>query len=204
MGLLSSSVSINRYYVEGKIQEPVLEVVKKGLTKYSFKETEDAPSDKITGWTSFNNHFKPDFEGSSFVVGDHFIFSLRIDKKSVSSKIIKKYLYFETLKRLAESGREYLSANEKKLVKEHVLSVLLLRVPATPNIYDLVWDYEKSMICFFSNNKTANEEFEALFQKSFKQRLIKIFPYSEADILSGLNDPERDALSHLSSTKFME
>jgi len=204
MGLLSSSVSINRYYVEGKIQEPVLEVLKKGLTKYSFKENEDAPLDKIVGWTSFNNHFKPDFEGSSFVMGDFFVFSLRIDKKSFSSKIIKKYLYFETLKRLEESGRGYLSANEKKLVKEHVMAVLFLRVPATPNIYDVVWNYEKSIICFFSNNKSANEELESLFQRSFKQRLIKIFPYSEADILSGLSDSERDALSHISSTKFME
>ena len=204
MGLLSSSVSINRYYVEGKIQAPVIELVKKGLTKYSFKETDDAPSDKIIGWTSFNNHFKPDFEGSSFVLSDFFVFSLRIDKKSVSSKIIKKYLYFETLKRLKESGREYLSVNEKKLIKEHVMTVLFLRVPATPNVYDLVWNYEQSMLYFFSNNKSANEEFETLFQRSFNYHLIKIFPYSEADILSGLSNSERDVLSHLSPTKFME
>jgi len=204
MGLLSSSVSINRYYVEGKIEDPVLGIVKNGLTRYAFKETGEDPSDKITGWTSFNNHFKPDFEGSSFVLSDYFVFSLRIDKKSISSKIIKKYLYFETLKRIEESRQRYLSANEKKLVKEHVMALLFLRVPATPNIYDIVWDYEKSLLYFFSNNKSANEELETLFLKSFKQHLIKIFPYSEADLLSGLSDTERDSLSHLSSTKFME
>lgn len=204
MGLLSSSVSVNRYYVEGKIEDPVLGIVKNGLKKYAFKETDDDHSDKIIGWTSFNNHFKPDFEGSSFVLSKYFVFSLRIDKKSISSKIIKKYLYFETLKRMEESGQRYLSAKEKKLVKEHVMAVLFLRVPATPNIYDIVWDYEKSLLYFFSNNKSANEEIETLFQKSFKQHLIKIFPYSEADLLSGLSDKERDALSHLSSTKFME
>jgi DNA recombination-dependent growth factor C len=204
MGLLSSSVSINRYYVEGKIEDPVLGIVKNGLTRCAFKETDDDPSDKIVGWTSFNNHFNPDFEGSSFVLSNYFIFSLRIDKKSISSKIIKKYLYFETLKRLEESGKKYLSSNEKKLVKDHVMAVLFLRVPATPNIYDIVWDYENSLLYFFSNNKSANEELESLFQKSFKHHLIKIFPYSEADILSGLSDAERVALSHLSSTKFME
>lgn len=204
MSLLSSSVSINRYYVEGKIEEPVLGVIKKGLINYSFKEAEESLSDKISGWTSFNNHFKPDFEGSSFVLGDYFVFSLRIDRKGISSKVLKKYLYFETLKRLQESGRSYLSSNEKIMVKEHVLSVLLLRVPATPNIYDVVWNYENSIVYFFSNNKSVNEEFETLFQRSFKNHLIKIFPYSEADILSGLNEKERDALSLLSLTKFME
>jgi len=127
-----------------------------------------------------------------------------MDKKSLSSKIIKKYLYFETLKRLEESGRSHLSANEKKLVKEHVVSVLLLRLPATPNIYDVVWDYEKSMISFFSNNKSVSEDFETLFQRSFNKHLIRIFPYSAADLLSNLSDQERDTLSHLSLTKFME
>lgn len=202
MGLLSSSVSINRYYVEGKIKESVLDTVKKGLVKHSFRENDDDPSNKNTGWTSFNNHFKPDFNGSSFIIDDLFVFSLRIDKKSVSPKIIRKFFFIETAKRLEESGRGYLTANEKKAVTEQVTDALFLRVPAVPNIYDVVWNYEKSMLWFFSNNKSANEELEILFSASFNQSLIKIFPYSEADILLGLTDKERDLLSLLSPSKF--
>ena len=202
MGLLSSSVSINRYYVEGKIEEPVLDTVKKGLVKHSFRENDDDPSTKKTGWTSFNNHFNPTFNGSSFVIDELFIFSLRIDKKSVSPKIIRKFFFIETAKRLEESGRGYLTANEKKAVKEQVTDTLFLRVPAVPNIYDIVWNYEKSMLWFFSSNKPANEELEILFSASFNQSLIKIFPYSEAAILLGLTDKERDILSLLSPSKF--
>lgn len=202
MGLLSSSVSINRYYVEGKIEDPVLDTVKKGLVKHSFRENDEDPSNKNTGWTSFNNHFNPNFNGSSFVIDELFIFSLRIDKKSVSPKIIRKFFCIETAKRLEESGRGYLTANEKKAVKEQVTDALFLRVPAVPNIYDVVWNYEKSMLWFFSNNKSANEELEILFSASFNASLIKIFPYSEADILLGLTDKERDLLSLLSPSKF--
>jgi DNA recombination-dependent growth factor C len=202
MGLLSSSVSINRYYVEGKILEPVLDTVKKGLVKHSFRENDEDPSNKNTGWTSFNNHFNPNFNGSSFVIDELFIFSLRIDKKSVSPKIVRKFFCIETAKRLEESGRGYLTANEKKAVKEQITDDLFLRVPAVPNIYDVVWNYEKSMLWFFSNNKSANEELELLFSASFNQSLIKIFPYSEADILLGLTDKERDLLSLLSPSEF--
>ena len=202
MGLLSSSVSINRYYVEGKIKEPVLDTVKKGLVKHSFREIDGDPSNKNTGWTSFNDHFKPDFNGSSFIIADLFIFSLRIDKKSVSPKIIRKFFYIETAKRLDESGRGYLTANEKKAVKEQVIDALFLRVPAVPNIYDVVWNYEKSILWFFSNNRSANEDLEILFSTSFHQPLIKIFPYTAADILLGLTDKERDVLSLLSPSKF--
>jgi DNA recombination-dependent growth factor C len=204
MGLLSSSVSINRYYVEGKIKEPVLDTVKKGLEKHTFRERDDDPSNKNAGWTSFNNHFNPSFTGSSFVINELFVFSLRIDKKSVSPKIIRKFFFVETAKRLEETGRGYLTANEKKEVKEQVTDALFLRVPAVPNVYDVVWNYEKSMLWFFSNNKSANEELEILFSASFNQSLIKIFPYSEADILLGLTDKERDLLSLLSPSKFVE
>ena len=202
MGLLSSSVSINRYYVEGKIKEPVLDTVKKGLVKHSFMENDDETSAKKTGWTSFNNHFNPNFNGSSFVIDELFVFSLRLDKKSVSPKIIRKFIYIETAKRLKESGGGYLTANEKKAVKERVTDDLFLRLPAVPNIYDVVWNYEKSMLWFFSNNKAANEELEILFSASFNQPLVKIFPYSEADLLLGLTDKERDRLSLLSPSNF--
>jgi len=202
MGLLSSSVSINRYYVEGKIKEPVLDTVKKGLEKHTFRENNDDPSNKITGWTSFNNPFNPDFNGSSFVIDELFVFSLRIDKKSVSPKIIRKFFFIESDKKLNESGRGYLTANEKKAVKEQVTDALFLRVPAVPNIYDVVWNYEKSMLWFFSNNRSANEDLEILFSTSFHQPLIKIFPYTAADILLGLTDKERDILSLLSPSKF--
>lgn len=204
MGLLSSSVSITRYKVEGKLEKPVLETVANGLKKNVIQEIDDDVSEKAVGWTSFNKPFKPDFEGSSFVFGTHMVFSLRIDKKTIPQKIVQKHYNMEMAKKLAESGREYLSRNEKKLIKEHVINALSLRIPATPNIYDLIWNYEESSLWFFSNLKAANEELETLFSKSFKQNLIRLFPYTTADLLAGLSDTDRDVLSKLSPTTFME
>lgn len=204
MGLLSSSVSINRYHVEEKTKDSILDIVREGLIKYSFKEIDEESSDKIAGWTSFNNHFNPDFDDSSFIIDDVFVFSLRIDKKTLSPKIIRKFYHMEMAKQLEKSKRGYLTANEKKQLKEHVLNVLYLRIPATPNIYDVVWSFEKSILWFFSNNKSANEDLEILFQQSFKHRLIKIFPFFKANLLLGLQDAQRDALSGLSPSLFAE
>jgi DNA recombination-dependent growth factor C len=203
MGLLSSSVSIIRYYVEGKIEEPVLDSVAKGLIKHSFRENEENSSNKAFGWTSFNNHFCPDFGGSSFCINDYFIFSLRIDKKSISPKIIRKYFYIESSEWLEESGRGYLTPRDKKEIKEKVIDQLHTRVPAVPNIYDVVWNYEKSIVWFFSGGKSACEDFETLFSASFNQSLIKIFPYSAADMLSGLTDRERSLLLKLTPSVFV-
>jgi len=204
MGFLSPTVSITRYKVQGKLEEPVLETIANCLKHYAIPEIDDDLSEKTVGWTSFDNPFKPDFEGSSFVIGTYLVFSLRIDKKTIPSKIIKKHCAIEAAKRLAESGRQYLSRDEKKTIKEHVINTLSLRIPATPNIYDLIWNYEGSSVWFFSNLKSANEELETLFSKSFRLTLIRLFPYTTADLVAGLSDTERDILAKLSPTNFKE
>ena len=204
MRLLSSSVSITRYKVKGEIQGPLIKTVMEGLNKNSIIEIDNESMEKTAGWTSFDNSYLPDFETSSCVIGAHFVFSLRIDKKSIPSKIIKKYYTIEVAKKLAESGREHLSRNEKKDIREHVTNALILRIPATPNIYDIIWNYEESSLWFFSNQKAANEELETLFSKSFRLSLIRLFPYTMAELAAGITDRERDLLSTISRTKFMD
>jgi recombination associated protein RdgC len=200
MGLLSSTVSITRFRVEGKLKKPVLETTAECLKAHVIPEIEDDVSDKAVGWTSFDKPFNPDFENSSFVIGSHFVFSLRIDKKTVPSSVIKKHCAMEVARRLAETKRPYLSRDEKRAVREHIISILSRRIPATPNVYDLIWNYEQSSLWFFSTLKSANEELETLFFRSFQIPIIRLFPYTTADLAMGLSDTERDILPGLSAT----
>ena len=202
MGILSASVSVTRYQVQGKIKAPVTENITNGLKDNTIAEIDNQISDKAVGWTSFDKPFQPDFEGSSFVYGSYFVFSLRIDKKNITPKVLKKQYTIEAAKRMAESGRDYLSKAEKKLVKDHVISGLCLRIPATPNVYDLVWNHEDSSVWFFTNLKAANEELETLFSKSFGLSLIRMFPYTAAELSSGLSNTQRDELQKISLTQF--
>ena len=204
MSLFSGSASITRYTVQGKIKSPVLETVAKGLTNNTISEIDNQIPDMAVGWTSFEKPYQPDFSGSLFVYGNYFVFSLRIDKKNIAPKILKKQYAVEAAKRLADSGREYLSKSEKKMIKDHVINALSLRIPATPNIYDLVWNYEDSSVWFFSNLKAANEELETLFSKSFELSLIRMFPYTTAYLSSDLSDSQRDELQKISPTQIFK
>jgi len=204
MSILSNSVSITRYRVHGKINAPIIDNVTSGLINNTISEIDNQISDRAVGWTSFDNPFQPDFDGSSFAFGNYFVFALRIDKKNIPAKVLKKHYTLEAAKRMAESGRDYLSKNEKKLVKEHVISGLSLRIPATPNIYDLVWNYDDSVIWFFSNLKAANEELESLFSKSFNLSLIRLFPYTAAELSADLSDSQHDELQKISPTQFVK
>lgn len=204
MGLLSLTASITRYYVNGKIDSQIKETVLKNLKKYCIDNIEDELTEKAVGWTSFDTPYKPDFEGLRFEIGPYFVFSLRIDKKIVSPKIIQKYLSIESEKYLQTTGKQYLSKTEKKNLKDHVINTLALRIPATPNIYDLVWKHEASSLYFSSTLRSANEELETLFFKTFGISLIRLFPYTMAELLMQLDDKQKDLLLNLTPTDFAE
>jgi hypothetical protein len=125
-----------------------------------------------------------------------------MDKKAIPSKVINKKFGKEIKKRMKESGRDFLSRNEKKQIKEDVIRGLSLCIPATPNVYDILWNYEKSSLCFFSTQKSANEAFEIFFNKSFKLSLVRRFPYTAAQEF--LTDSEKDILNRLTPSHLME
>lgn len=204
MGILSSAVSITRYKVEGKLKEPVLDTILNGLELNSVSEIDDDISERAVGWTSFESPFNPDFRGSSFDYGSYLSFSLRIDKKTIPPKVLKKYRDIESARRLAESGRTYLSKDEKQSIKENVTTLFHRKLPATPHVYDVLWNLAGSRLLFFSNWKVANEELETLFFKSFRLTLIRLFPYTIADLTVDLSPDERDRLLNLTPTSFME
>ena len=205
MGLLSSTQTITRYRVEGAFSENPTEQVRKGLKKQIITDIDNEAQDMAVGWTSFEAPFTPNFDDSSFQVGTHYAFGMRIDKKSIPSKVVKQQVAVASAKRLEESDREFLSKNEKSEIKEHVINVLTLRIPPVPSTFDVVWQYEENEVWLFSTQKAANEEFETLFNKSFSGiKLIRLFPYTQADMTLSLSNTERDRLSAITPEDFTE
>jgi len=189
--------------VEGDIEEPVLETVRNGLTRNVISQIEDEYAEISVGWTPMESAFDPDFEKFTFSFGTYFVFSLRIDKKSVPSKIIKKYVSLEIINKLKETHRDFLSKNEKKDIKDMVTEKLMRQMPSTPNMYDVMWDYENKSVLFFSTQKAANEELETLFKKSFQLKLIRLFPFTMIEGSSTLKSEEKDLAANLASTKLL-
>jgi DNA recombination-dependent growth factor C len=202
MGFFSSSAAISRYRVEGQTEGPLLETVREGLNRYLIRDIDQQAEERTIGWTNVDRPYAPSFEDSSFAIADFFLFALRIDKKSIPAKVIQKNLAEATAKRKAETERDFLSLSEKKMLKEHVINVLALRIPATPSIYDILWDYAENELWLFSTQKAAGEALESLFSKSFNLSLVRLFPYTMAEFHPGLTDAARDLLNKLTPCSF--
>jgi len=198
MGILSSSTSVTRYRVDGQMENPIIDKIGEGLIKGIITDIDNQPSEQTVGWTSFKNPFEPNFEGSSFLVGTYVVFSLRIDKKTIPPKLLQKHLATEMAQRLKAQERDFLSNEEKKALKDQIVQRLNQKMPAIPNVYDVVWQYERGHLWFFSNLKSANENLETHFFKSFGLHLIRLIPYTLALFDPALSDNSRDALEKLS------
>ena len=203
MSLLSNALSITRYRVNGRLDDPITDAVYLGLKKNMLPDIEDVDAAHTAGWTSFQDPFTPSFEGASFVYANYFVFSLRIDKKTIPSKLVQKHMAIEVAKKCHASGREFLSKNEKKMIKENVISLLGLRIPAIPNVYNVLWNYEASVVWFFTHLKGPNEDLETLFKTSFGLVLTRIFPYTFAESRPSLSELDLDRLTPLSPTKIL-
>lgn len=204
MSFLASKTSLTRFKVNGDIGDSPIETVKMGLEKYVIRDISNEPDEILAGWTSLKDPYTPKFEDSSFLIGSYFAFCLRIDKKKVAGKVLKAQCKLAENKTLTESGREYLSKKEKKEIKENVKAALLAKVTPVPHVFELVWDTDKSIIWFYSTQKSASEELETLFLKSFNVTLTRLFPYTIAVSDNQLDDDEKNRLGEIKPTNFKE
>lgn len=202
MALISSSHSISRYHIDGEIEGSILEEVRDGLTKHSIPKIENEYDEISAGWTPVESPYNPDFEKFSFQFGTYFLFSLRIDKKSIPGKLIQKYMTLEINKKLEESGRDFVSKNEKSEIKDMVMDILMHKIPSIPNIYDVLWDYESKNLYFYTTQKAANEFFETIFLKSFNLKPIRLFPYTIIETKASFSATQKDRISTLSPIKY--
>ncbi len=198
MGILSSSVSITRYRVNGKIEQPVLETISNKLEKRKIREIDGKTDQVSVGWTCFDDPYHPDFLlNRSFVIGNYIVFAMRLDKKSIPSKLVKKLYIEKSKRRLKETGRDFLTRDEKEGISDGIIKKLCISIPAAPNVYDIIWNCEENWLWFFTNVKSANEALETLFQETFEMRLVRIFPYTLARNSFLNNDAKIDLLHQL-------
>ena len=203
-GILKGTASIVRYKVNGEIENNIIQFVTDKLKENVILDIDEGAQEKSVGWTSTNAPHAPFFEDSSFLIGQYFVFSLRIDKKKIPAKVLKKHVTIESDRRLKFAGKEFISKSERQQIRESVSEMLLLKMHSTPNEYDLMWDYEEKELMFFTTNKSANEELESIFNKSFGFTLIKLFPYTNADLTMDLNVDQRAKLTQLTPQNFQE
>lgn len=82
------------------------------------------------------------------------------------------------------------------------MDVLMHKMPAIPNVYDVLWDYDTGNLFLFTTQKAANEFFETIFFKSFNLKPVRLFPYTLVETKSAFSSANKDRILTLTPLHF--
>ncbi|MFZ1036393.1 MAG: recombination-associated protein RdgC, partial [Smithella sp.] len=176
MGLLKGSFTFARFQVEGQLPQAFLNFINSRIKANSFTDKFKSMEEKRLGWVSLTDVLDTDFENANYALGDYLIFSLRIDRKLISPKLMKIKLMEEERRLLAESGKNRMNKSMSMAIKDKVKLELLTKLDAIPSFYDVCWAVGKKTIYFSSLSDKVADDFVDLFKKSFSLNLRRFLP----------------------------
>jgi len=176
MGLLKGSFTFSRFHVEGQLPQAFLNFVNSRIKANAFKDSPRTTEEKRTGWVALTDILDTRFEKANYALGDYLVFSLRVDRKMIPSKLLKIKLLEEERRFLAESGKSRIHKQAAEGIKDKVKLDLLTKLDAIPSFYDICWCVSKNTLYFSSLSDNVADDFVDLFKKTFSLTLKRFSP----------------------------
>lgn len=185
MGIISNTVSMRQYRVEGGLpQGDLFQWASELLAKHAFRSIDNTLDESSWGWVHIHEHQESGFEDPHAFLRDRYLaLTLRLDQRKLPSALVKAGRAKAEEEFLeANPGFKWVPKNEKEELRERVKMALFSRILPVPSTYDAVWDTKTGTLLFASLRKKSVELFEDHFHKTFHgMRLILVHPYSRAE-----------------------
>ncbi|WP_285906341.1 recombination-associated protein RdgC [Pseudodesulfovibrio pelocollis] len=203
MSILSASLGLTRYRVMEDVPSDLLRQVPEKLRQFSFVDIDATAEERSFGWTSIDDMLDLNWTQSPPEKADYFAFALRLDTRRIPPAVLKKHTTIALNKELAqnkEQGKNFVSRDRKREIKEQVTLRLRARTFPIPAVFDAIWNPTANRILLATTNAKVRALFEDYFTLTFDLHLEPLTPFFMAmDILGEEAAPK---LEHLEPTIF--
>ena len=176
MGLIKGNFSFMQFSVEGQLPQAFTTFINNRIKGNSFREARNSTEEKRMGWVSLTDILDTDFEKANYALGDYLIFSLRIDRKLISPKLLKIRFMEEQRRFMAEHNQTRIGKSMNEGIKEKVKLELMTKSDPVPSFYDVLWAVGQNKVYFSSLTDKVADDFVDLFKKTFSLGLKRILP----------------------------
>jgi recombination associated protein RdgC len=177
MPLLSGAMGCRRYRVLNQPDVIPRDEWLSALHEHRFREPpSSALGGENLGWVCLQNLCITEFTHERCLFSQYFAWSLRIDNKTLPSKLLSALLDLRIRDWLAETGRERIPARVKGEIKEQIELELFPRQLPSVGVHDIAWDLKSGTIRLFTNSVKVNETFRILFSQTFGLETRSIGP----------------------------
>lgn len=180
MSLISSSTGLTRYRVVEDVPDELFRQVPELLKRHAFQDIDNTADERSFGWTNFDDMLDTEWVESIPDKGQFIVFSLRLETRRIPPATLKKHFNIALKRELIqakEQGKNFLSRDRKKEIKEQVTLKLRARFLPIPAVFDAAWDVRTNRVYFDSGNAKSRELFEDCFKLTFDLSLEPLTPF---------------------------
>jgi DNA recombination-dependent growth factor C len=169
MGILSGALTARRYRVVGDVPDGFREIFAESLRGYSFRDKSSLGSgEELVGWVEVHNLLDAGFEDLNRWLYDRYaIFSLRVDKKVLPSKLFKAHLEKRVEAWCQEHQRSKCPAAVRGELKELLEFEMLQKTLPRVSVHEVCWNITDGWLLFHNLSERANERFIKIFFETF-------------------------------------
>ncbi|MCJ2164108.1 recombination-associated protein RdgC [Pseudodesulfovibrio sp. S3] len=187
MSILSASLGLTRYRIIEEVSNELLQKVPDKLKQFCMVDIDGTADERSFGWTNIDDMLDMNWTQSPPEKADYFAFGLRLDTRRISPAVLKKHNTIALNKELEhnkEQGKNFVSRDRKREVKEQVTLRLRARTLPIPAVFDIIWNPAANRIYLTTTNAKVCALFEDQFTLTFDLHLEPLTPFFMAmDIL---------------------
>ena len=187
MSILSASLGLTRYRIIEEVSNELLQQVPDKLKQFCMVDIDGTADERSFGWTNIDDMLDMNWTQSPPEKADYFAFGLRLDTRRISPAVLKKHNTIALNKELEhnkEQGKNFVSRDRKREVKEQVTLRLRARTLPIPAVFDIIWNPAANRIYLTTTNAKVCALFEDQFTLTFDLHLEPLTPFFMAmDIL---------------------
>lgn len=204
MSILSASVGLTRYRIIEDVPQETLSQVPEKLQQFCFVDIDNTADERSFGWTNMDDMLDVNWTKSPPEKAEYFTFGLRLDTRRIPPAVLKKHLTIAVEKELEqnkEQGKNFVSRDRKREIKEQVTLRLRARTFPIPAMFDIIWNPTKNRIYLSTTNAKVCALFEDYFALTFDLHLEPLTPFFMA--MDTLGEDAAPRLESLEPTIFV-
>lgn len=204
MSILSASLGLTRYRIIEDVPNDLLQQVPEKLKQFCMVDIDGTADERSFGWTNMDDMLDMGWTQSPPEKGEYFTFSLRLDTRRIPPAVLKKHYTIALNKELEhnkEQGKNFVSRDRKREIKEQVTLRLRARSLPIPAVFDIVWNPSENRVYLATTNSKVRALFEDHFAATFDLHLEPLTPFFMA--MDVLGEDAAPKLENLDPTIFV-
>lgn len=187
MSLFKGALTVRRYRVLGTPPDDFRTVYPDLLQEKAFHEPMGLTrSEEIEGWVLVQNLLDTDFSNlDKWLYNQYVAAGLRIDKKTLPSKLFRAMLEKRVAAWCAEHSRERAPASIRTELKELLEDELYARTLPRVSVVEFCWNLVEGWVVVLNTSEGPNDRFRRRFRDTFG---LGLAPFSPLDFLD--DEPE--------------